>query len=155
MFYIHIMNAIDNRKARFNYEIIEKYTAGIVLQGSEVKSIKAGKCNISDAYCYVNLNCNEVWIKGAHIAKHKSDAYTNHDEYRERKLLLNKKEIRKIAAQALNPGITVVPLKLYSTKTGLLKLEVGVCRGKKLYDKRESIKERDNERELDRIKKSF
>lgn len=146
---------IENRKARHNYEVLEKYTAGLVLSGSEVKSLKAGKAGISEAYCYANLNCNEVWIKGMHIAKHDSDKYTNHEEYRERKLLLNKKEIRKIADKLMIPGIALVPLKIFVTKTGLLKIDIAICKGKKDYDKREDIKKRDNDRELDRIRKSF
>lgn len=145
---------IDNRKARHNYDIIDTYTCGIVLKGSEVKSIKSGKCNISEAYCYVNLNCNEVWLKGAHISKYDSDKFTNHEEYAERKLLLNKKEIRKIANDVMVPGITIIPLKMISNN-GLIKVVIGVCKGKKNYDKREDIKERDNKRELDRIRKSY
>lgn len=146
---------IENRKARHNYEVLEKYTVGIVLQGSEVKSLKNSKAGISEAYCYVNLNQNEVWIKGMHIAKHNSDKYTNHDEYRERKLLLNKKEIRKIADKVMIPGIALIPLEVFVTKTGLIKMNIGVCRGKKDYDKREDIKTRDIKRELDRIRKDY
>jgi SsrA-binding protein len=145
---------IVNRKARHEYIVIEDFVAGLVLQGSEVKSIRAGKCNISDAYCYISSK-GEVWLKNSHIAKYDSDRFTNHDELRERKLLLTKKEIRKLTNEVKNPGITLIPLKIFVDDHGLLKLVLGLCKGKKEYDKRESIKERDSKRELDRIKKNF
>ena len=145
---------IVNRKARHEYIVIEDFVAGLVLQGSEVKSIRAGKCNISDAYCYISSK-GEVWLKNSHIAKYDSDRFTNHDELRERKLLLTKKEIRKLTNEVKNPGITLIPFKIFVDDHGLLKLVLGLCKGKKEYDKRESIKERDSKRELDRIKKNF
>ena len=145
---------IVNRKARHEYIVIEDFVAGLVLQGSEVKSIRAGKCNISDAYCYISSK-GEVWLKNSHIAKYDSDRFTNHDELRERKLLLTKKEIRKLTNEVKNPGITLIPLKIFVDDHGLLKLVLSLCKGKKEYDKRESIKERDSKRELDRIKKNF
>lgn len=143
---------IVNRKARHEYNILENYTAGLVLQGSEVKSIKAGKANIGDAYCVI-IN-GEVWMKNSHISKYDSDKFTNHEEKRDRKLLLNKKEIRRLASDIQNPGYTIIPLKMFIIKCKI-KLEIGLCKGKKDYDKRESIKERDTKRELDRIKKSY
>ena len=143
---------IVNRKARHEYNILENYTAGLVLQGSEVKSIKAGKANIGDAYCVITNG--EVWMKNSHVSKYDSDKFTNHEEKRDRKLLLNKKEIRKLASDVQNPGYTIIPLKMFIIK-GKIKLEIGLCKGKKDYDKRESIKERDTKRELDRIKKSY
>lgn len=143
---------IVNRKARHEYNILENYTAGIVLQGSEVKSIKAGKANIGDAYCVITNG--EVWLKNSHVSKYDSDKFTNHEEKRDRKLLLNKKEIRKLASDVQNPGYTIIPLKMFIMK-GKIKVEIGLCKGKKDYDKRESIKERDSKRELDRIKKNF
>ena len=106
---------ISNRKARHNYNVLEEYIAGIALVGSEVKSIKNGKCNISDSYCYVDSN-NEVWLKNCHISKYESDKFTNHDELRERKLLLNKKEIRKISETVINPGFTIIPLNMFIQK---------------------------------------
>ena len=145
---------IVNRKARHEYTVIEDFVAGLVLQGSEVKSIRAGKCNISDAYCYISSK-GEVWLKNSHIAKYDSDRFTNHDELRERKLLLTKKEIRKIAAEVQNPGITLVPLKIFVDERGLLKLVLGLCKGKKEYDKRETIKDRDSKKELNRIMKNY
>ena len=144
---------IENRKARHDYDIVETYNAGLVLMGSEVKSIKAGKANIGDAYCYVSIN-NEVWMKNSHVSKYDSDVFTNHEEKRERKLLLNKKEIRKIKEQISEKGFTLIPLKLYINK-GNIKLKIGVCKGKHNYDKRNDIKDRDNKRELDRIMKNY
>ena len=143
---------IINRKARHEYNILENYTVGIVLQGSEVKSIKAGKANIGDAYCVITNG--EVWLKNSHVSKYDSDKFTNHEEKRDRKLLLNKKEIRRLTSDVQNPGYTIIPLKMFIMK-GKIKVEIGLCKGKKDYDKRESIKERDSKRELDRIKKNF
>ena len=140
---------IVNRKAKFEYEILDTYVAGIVLQGSEVKSIRNGRCNISDSFCIVDNN--EVILKNCHISKYDSDKFTNHEELRDRKLLLTKKEILKLKEKSQITGITIIPLKLF-LQHNLIKVEIGLCKGKKLYDKRESIKERDIERELSRIK---
>ena len=140
---------IVNRKAKFEYEILNTYVAGIVLQGSEVKSIRNGRCNISDSFCIVDNN--EVILKNCHISKYDSDKFTNHEELRDRKLLLTKKEILKLKEKSQIAGITIIPLKLF-LQHNLIKVEIGLCKGKKLYDKRESIKERDIERELSRIK---
>ena len=140
---------IVNRKAKFEYEILDTYVAGIVLQGSEVKSIRNGRCNISDSFCIVDNN--EVILKNCHISKYDSDKFTKHEELRDRKLLLTKKEILKLKEKSQIAGITIIPLKLF-LQHNLIKVEIGLCKGKKLYDKRESIKERDIERELSRIK---
>ena len=144
---------IENRKAHHEYSILQTFVCGIVLQGSEVKSLRAGKGNISDAYCYVSKS--EIWMKNSHISKFESDRFTNHEEKRERKLLLNKREIRKIEQELQIQGITLIPLKIFSNEHNLLKLEIGICKGKKLYDKRNDIKDKDNKRELDRIKKYY
>ena len=143
---------IVNRKARHEYNILENYTAGLVLQGSEVKSIKAGKANIGDAYCVITNG--EVWMKNSHVSKYDSDKFTNHEEKRERKLLLNKKEILKINQKTMSPGYTIIPLKIYIYR-GLIKVQIGICKGKHNYDKRNDIKDRDNKRELDRVMKSY
>lgn len=143
---------IINRKAKYNYDVIETYTAGIVLMGSEVKSIKNGNANIGDAYCYVYNN--EIYLKNSHVSKYDSDKFTNHDELRERKLLLTKKEIRKLNEKSQIPGFTIIPLKIYVVK-GLIKVLIGLCKGKNDYDKRNDIKDRDNERELNRVMKNF
>ena len=144
---------IINRKARHEYDVLETYIAGISLFGSEVKSIKAGKANIGDAYCYVSVE-NEIWMNNSHVSKYDSDKFTNHEEKRERKLLLKKKEIRKIKQDVQNPGITIIPLKMYINK-GLIKILIGICKGKKNYDKRNDIKDKDNKRDLERVMKNF
>lgn len=144
---------ILNRKARHEYNILEDLVAGIVLQGSEVKSIRAGKCNISDAYCYIHNG--ELILKNAHISKYDSDRFTNHEELRDKKLLLTKKEITKWNQKLIVPGLTLIPLKVFVNNRGLIKVVVGLCKGKKDYDKRESIKEKDAQREIDRTIKNF
>lgn len=143
---------IINRKARYEYTVLEDLVAGIVLQGSEVKSIRSGKCNISDAYCYINNG--ELILKNCHISKYDSDKFTNHEELRDRTLLLTKKEIRKWDDELKKPGITIIPLKIF-TNRGLIKVLVGLCKGKHEYDKRESIKEQDSKKEIDRAMKIY
>lgn len=144
---------INNRKAYFEYTILQKFICGIVLFGSEVKSLRSGKCNISDTYCYESNN--EIFMKGSHISKFNSDKFTNHEENRDRKLLLTKKEIRKIKQELQIQGITLIPLKMFINDRNLIKLEIALCKGKKLYDKRNDIKEKENKRELDRIMKNY
>ena len=144
---------IINRKARHDYDVIDTYEAGIVLLGSEVKSIKNGNANIGDAYCYVTVD-NEVILKNSHVSKYDSDKFTNHDELRERKLLLTKKEIKELKEKTDLPGYTIIPLKMFVVK-GLIKVLIGLCKGKHDYDKRNDIKDRDNKRELNRIMKNF
>jgi SsrA-binding protein len=144
---------IKNKKALFNYEVIEKLIAGIVLTGTEIKSIREGKASLVDTYCFIKDN--EVWLKNSYIKKFDIAAMTNHEERRDRKLLLSKQEIKRWKKPLLNPGITIVPLKMFINQNGLCKVELCLCKGKKEYDKRESIKEQDNKRELDRIIKSY
>lgn len=144
---------IKNRKALFDYEVIEKLIAGIVLTGTEIKSIREGKASLVDTFCIIKDN--EVWIKNSYIKKFDIAAMTNHEEKRDRKLLLSKQEIKRWQKPLLNPGITIVPIKMFINKNGLCKVEIALCKGKKEYDKRESIKEKDNKRELDRIKKNW
>jgi SsrA-binding protein len=138
--------SVNNRKASFEFELLEEFEAGIVLLGSEVKSIRAGNVSITEAYCYVNKS--EVFIKNMHIQELKNSV-TQHEPLRERKLLLTKKEIFKIETQLKNKGLTLVPTYLYNKK-GLIKLKIRLAKGKKLYDKRESIKAKDIERDLKR-----
>lgn len=135
----------DNKKARFNYQIIETYEAGLVLMGSEVKSIRAG--NISLRESYVSFKNFEAYLQGANIKPYSSSSYNNHEPERLRKLLLNKAELDKIHGKIAEKGLTVVPLKIYF-KGGRVKLEIGLGKGKKLHDKRESIKSKDVERQL-------
>ena len=137
---------INNRKARFNYTVVDTYVAGIVLQGNEVKSLRSGNGNISEAYCTVNNG--EVICLNSYIAEYIKD-WSGYDPYRQRKLLLNKKEIRKITKIIGEPGYTLVPLQVYF-KNGKAKVEIGLARGKKLYDKREDIAKKDARRETER-----
>ncbi len=138
----------SNRKANFEYEILNKLEAGVVLTGTEVKALREGKVNLQDSYGRVKDG--EVWMINAHIDEYKFGNINNHEPLRNRKLLLNKREIRKIRQQLQEKGLTLVPLKLYF-KGSLVKVEIGIAKGKKLYDKRESVKKREVERNLRRI----
>jgi SsrA-binding protein len=143
-----IKNIASNRKANFQYEILERFEAGIVLLGTEVKSLREAKINLQEGFG--KIKNNEVWLTNVHINEYKFGNLNNHDPLRERKLLLNKREIRKIRSQLEEKGLTLVPTKIYF-KGSNIKVEIAVARGKKLYDKRESIKKRESERKLQRI----
>jgi len=135
---------IRNRKAEFEYFLLTKYTAGIVLSGTEIKSIRAGRASFSDTYCgFIN---NELWIHNLHISEYLAGSYNNHEPKRDRKLLLTKRELRKIQSKLNEKGTTIVPISLYINEQGYAKLDISLARGKKMYDKRESIKEKDNRR---------
>lgn len=138
------MNTLFNKKARYNYEILEEYTAGLILLGSEVKSIINGEVNFGDSFAY--FKDGDLWLKNLHVSKHKNSSYQNHDEMRERKLLLTKNEIRKISRMMDSKGTTLVPIEMFTLR-GKIKIKIGVCKGKKTWEKRESIKKRDIERE--------
>lgn len=140
---------IKNRKAHFNYEITDTYTAGMVLTGTEIKSIREGKANLNDSYCVVDHG--EVWVKGMHISEYFYGSYNNHVARRDRKLLLSKKEIGKIEKQSSDAGYTIVPLKIFINERGFAKMVIGIGKGKKEYDKRQSIKEREDRRDIDRM----
>ncbi|MBE6316549.1 MAG: SsrA-binding protein SmpB [Muribaculaceae bacterium] len=140
---------VKNRRATFDYEIVETFTAGIVLTGTEIKSIRQGKVGLTDTYCMV-IN-GEVWVKNMYIAEYSFGSYNNHTTHRDRKLLLNRKEIRRIAKDNLQPGYSIVPLRLFINERGLAKLVIAIARGKKQYDKRQSIKEREDKRAIDRM----
>ncbi len=142
---------IKNRRASFDYEIGDTYTAGLVLTGTEIKSIRGGKASLVDSYCV--FDNGEVWVKGMNISEYFYGSYNNHVAKRDRKLLLNKKEIAKLQKAAEDPGYTVVPLRIFINERGYAKLVIGVGRGKKQYDKRQSIREREDKRSLDRIMK--
>ena len=135
--------AIKNRRASFEYLFLDKYVAGMVLTGTEVKSIRAGKVSLQEAYCYFSKG--ELWVKGMHIAVYEQGNIYNHVEDRERKLLLNRKELNKLVRNK-EKGMTIIPVKLFMNERGLAKLEIALAKGKKLYDKRQHIKERDLER---------
>jgi len=134
-----------NKKATFNYEVIDTYTAGIVLTGTEIKSIRDHKVNINDSFCY--FKDNELYVKNLHISKYKFGNIYNHDEYRIRKLLLNRRELLKIKNK-MDIGISIIPLELFLSKNRYAKLEISIARGKKLYDKRRDLKEKDIQRRL-------
>ena len=140
---------IKNRRATFDYEIGDTYTAGIVLTGTEIKSIRDGKAGLSDTY--VVIDNGEAWVKGMYVAEYFYGSSNNHASRRDRKLLLNRKELRKLARVAEDPGFTIIPLRLFISDKGIAKLVIGVARGKKAYDKRQSIREREDKRSLDRL----
>ncbi len=145
---------IQNKKARFEYELLEKYTAGIVLTGTEIKSIRNSKASIAESFCEFNEE-GELFVVNMYIEEYLFGTHFNHKPRAERKLLLNKKELKKLHKEVKNTGLTIVPLKLFINDKGLAKLIIALAKGKKIYDKREAIKDRDNKRELDRIKKYF
>ena len=145
---------IQNKKARFEYEILDTYDAGIMLVGTEIKSIREGKATITESFCEFN-DRGELFVINMYIDEYSHATYFNHKTRRERKLLLNKRELKKLHREVKNSGLTIVPLRLFLNDKGLAKLHIALCRGKKLHDKRNTIKDRDNKRDLDRIKKNF
>lgn len=145
---------IKNKKARFEYELMDKFTAGIVLSGTEIKSIRLSKASISESFCEFN-DRGELFIINMQIDEYSHGSHYNHRPKAERKLLLNKQELKKLQKEVNTSGNTIIPLKLFLNDRGLAKLNIALAKGKKLYDKRETIKDRDNKRDLDRIKKSF
>ena len=140
---------IKNKRASFDYEFIDTFTAGIVLTGTEIKSIRLGKASLVDTYCYF-LN-HELWVKNMHITEYFYGSYNNHVARRERKLLLERKELRKLEDASKNPGVTIVPIRLFVNEKGLAKVVIALAKGKKEYDKRQSIREKDDRREMDRM----
>ena len=138
---------IINRQANFQFELTEKFTAGIILTGTEIKSVREGKVNIKDAYCFFRKG--ELFVKNMHIAEYKFGTHYNHDPLRIRKLLLNKQELKKLETKTKERGFTIVPTKMFISERGLAKIEIALARGKKLFDKRETIKKRDIQREMD------
>lgn len=145
---------IFNKRAKFDYEILDTYTAGIVLAGTEIKSIRLGKANITESFCEFNNNA-ELFAINTYIEEYAFGNQFNHKSRSERKLLLKRKELKGLLKSVQAKGLTIVPLKLFTNEKGLAKLQIGLCKGKKTYDKRESLKEQDTKRDLERIKKSF
>ena len=143
---------IQNRRARFDYLILDRYSAGIVLTGTEIKSIRTGKASLTDSFCYINNG--EVWMKNSYIAPYERGSYLNHSARRDRKLLLNRREINRLVADSRSPGFSIVPLRIYLSERGLAKVEIALCRGKKEYDKRASRREQQDKREIQRVMKS-
>ncbi|MCZ6520061.1 MAG: SsrA-binding protein SmpB [Bacteroidetes bacterium] len=142
---------IRNKRATFEYHLLDTYIAGLMLQGSEIKSIRMGKINLRDAYCLFNKE--ELFVREMHISQYSKGGQYNHEEKRERKLLLKKKELKKIFNKSRDKGITIIPVRIYISNRGLAKLEIAIAKGKKLYDKRKDIQERDAKRELARLNK--
>ena len=141
---------IRNRHATFHYELLDKVVAGIVLKGTEIKSIREGKVNLQDGYCY--FANGEAFAKGINITPYSQGTHYNHEAARERKLLLKKSELKKLEARVEEKGLALIPVRLFINERGLAKLEIAVARGKKVHDKRDSIKEKDLKRELSRVK---
>ena len=142
---------IKNRRASFEYLFLEKYIAGIQLTGTEIKSIRESKANITDGFCvFVN---DELWARNIHIAEYKEGSYNNHEPKRDRKLLLNKNELKKLSGKLQDRGLTIIPLRLFINEKGYAKMEIALAKGKKLFDKRESLKEKDAKRQIDRSMK--
>lgn len=141
---------IKNKKASFEYFFIDTFIAGIVLQGTEIKSIREGKANLQEAYCV--FKNNELWVLGLHISQYEMGTHYNHEPKRERKLLLDRKELKKLDSKTKEKGLTIIPVKLFINERGLAKIEIALAKGKKLYDKREDIRQRDIKREMDRVK---
>lgn len=139
---------IKNKRASFDYELMDFFTAGIVLTGTEIKSIRLGKASLADSYCI--LVEGELWAKGIQISEYFFGSYSNHVPRRDRKLLLTKRELRKLTRLTKETGFTIVPTKMFINEKGLAKLDIAVAKGKKTYDKRETLREQDDKREMDR-----
>lgn len=139
---------IKNKRATFDFELLDTYTAGLVLTGTEIKSIRLGKASLVDTFCYFEKG--ELWIKNMYIAEYFYGTYNNHVARRDRKLLLNRKELKKIERQVKETGLTVIPTRLFISEKGLAKLNIAIAKGKKQYDKRQSIREKDDKRDMDR-----
>jgi len=142
---------IKNRSAYFEYFIDNKYDAGMVLLGTEVKSLRAGRASFNDSYCLIHKG--EIWLKSFHIAEYSHGTVNNHDPLRDRKLLLQKREIKKIETKLKEKGYTLIPLRIFFNEKNLFKIEIGLAKGKKLHDKRESIKKRETDKEIKRLLK--
>lgn len=140
---------ISNKKASFEYQFIDKYVAGIVLTGTEIKSIRQGKVNLQEAFCFFQKD--GLWLKQMNISQYTNGTYNNHQTDRDRKLLLEKKELKKLQVNSEVVGLTIIPLRLFINDKGLAKVEIALAKGKKLYDKREDLKKRDSKREMDRM----
>jgi len=145
---------IQNKKARFLFEILDKYTAGIVLTGTEIKSIRSSKASIAESFCEFNEK-GELFVINATIEEYAFGNYYNHRPKAERKLLLSKRELKKLYKEVQSSGLTIIPLRLFINEKGFAKMDIALAKGKKLFDKRETMKDRDNKRDLDRVKKNF
>ncbi|MEP2238473.1 MAG: SsrA-binding protein SmpB [Maribacter sp.] len=145
---------IKNKRARFEYELLDKYTAGIVLAGTEIKAIREGRASISESFCEFN-DRDELFVINMQIDEYSHASHFNHKPKAARKLLLQRRELKKLSKEVNTSGLTIVPVRVFVNERGFAKMQIALAKGKKLYDKRESIKDRDNKRDLDRIKKNF
>lgn len=145
--------SIRNKKASFEYFFVDTYTAGIVLTGTEIKSIRMGKASLVDTFCYIHNG--EIWVKGMNISPYFYGSYNNHESKRDRKLLLNKKEIHNLQEDTKQVGFTIIPTLLFIDDHGRAKLDIALCRGKKEFDKRQTLKDKEDRREMDRARKRF
>ena len=143
---------IRNKRATFDYELVERFTAGIVLTGTEIKSIRQGKASLVDSFCFFT-NKGELWVKNMHITEYFYGSYNNHEVRRDRKLLLTKRELEKLQRLVKETGFTIVPVRMFLNPKGIAKVEIALARGKKQYDKREALKEREDRRDMDRAMK--
>ena len=143
---------IKNKRASFDYEFIDRYEAGIQLFGTEIKSIREGKAGLADSYC--TFIRNELWVKNMHISTYRFGTYNNHEVHRDRKLLLHRKELRKLLRETKESGLTIIPTKMYINDKGIAKLNIALARGKKSYDKRQTLREKDDRRMMDRAMKA-
>lgn len=144
---------IKNRKAKFEYEFLDKYVAGIKLAGTEIKAIRQGKASIAESFC--EFQNNELFVINMHVEEYSHATHFNHNPKSERKLLMKRNELRKLEKEVKNTGLTIIPLRLFINDRGLAKIQIALAKGKKLYDKRETIKDRESKRKLDRIKKEY
>nr|WP_321450767.1 SsrA-binding protein [uncultured Carboxylicivirga sp.] len=144
---------IRNKRSTFDYELIERFTAGIQLAGTEIKSIRLGKASLVDSYCYFVKG--ELWLKGMRVSEYFYGTYNNHLPERERKLLLNKKELQKLERKTKESGLTIIPVRLFLNDRGFAKIEIALAKGKKQHDKRETLKQKDASREMDRVRKKY
>ncbi len=144
---------IRNKRSTFDYELVERFTAGIQLAGTEIKSIRMGKASLVDSYCYFVKG--ELWIKGMRVSEYFYGTYNNHQPERERKLLLQKKELQKLERKTKESGLTIIPIRLFLNDRGFAKVEIALAKGKKQHDKRETLKQKDAHREMDRVRKKY
>lgn len=142
---------IKNKRASFDYELLERYTAGLVLHGTEIKSIREGKASLVDTFCF--FADGELWVRNMHISEYRLGTFFNHDVTRERKLLLTKRELRKLQRAVKESGLTIVPTALFINDKGFAKMDIALARGKKMYDKRDALRAQDDRREMDRARK--
>lgn len=144
---------IRNKRATFDYEVLDTFTAGMVLTGTEIKSLRAGKAGLTDSYCIFDRG--ELWAKNVYIAEYFYGTYNNHNAHRDRKLLLTRRELRGLQNNSKEPGLTIIPLRLFINEKGLAKLDIALCKGKKQYDKRDTLKDKEDQRAMDRARKDY